>query len=64
MLLYQHDDALLCEVFLESLKEGAIAWFQQRPHGSITAFVNLSARFAQAYMLQICEPKQAKVSLM
>lgn len=47
-----------CRVFSASFGKGAIAWYKQLPHGGITSFVDLSARYAHAcYVLQIREPK-------
>ena len=45
MSLYATDDAVLCRVFLTSLKGGALSWFNKLPPNSVDCFETLVAKF-------------------
>ncbi|XP_020226973.1 uncharacterized protein LOC109808389 [Cajanus cajan] len=47
--LYTNNDAILCRVFLTSLKGSALAWYTQLPAGSVDSFDTLVRRFTVQY---------------
>ncbi|CAL8992969.1 unnamed protein product [Prunus brigantina] len=49
MILHKADDALMCKVFVMTLRGAAQDWFHTLPSGSISSFKELSYVFAKEY---------------
>ncbi|GFS40490.1 hypothetical protein Acr_00g0068850 [Actinidia rufa] len=57
MALWNHMDALMCRVFLSSLGDLGLKWFDRLPPGSIENFYQLTESFVARFVINTKAPK-------
>ncbi|XP_057471058.1 uncharacterized protein LOC130759855 [Actinidia eriantha] len=57
MALWNHMDALMCRVFLSSLGDLVLKWFDRLPLGSIENFYQLAESFIARFVINTKAPK-------
>ena len=58
MALYNGNDSLICRIFLSSLGEVALQWFDRLEHGSIHSWKELSEAFTTSFITNTRKPKE------
>jgi hypothetical protein len=58
MALYNGNDAFMCRIFLSSLGEVALHWFDRLEHRSICSWRELSRAFTTCFITNTRNPKE------